>query len=472
MPKVTEPTIEVTAHDSFNPITVSLAKKLLGWEVVEKGQGLFRDLEGNQIQCSNNLDNRPLYRSNYEKLKQEILRGYWRLNGEPIIIGEGGKVLNGQHSLIALVLSSQEVTANPELWEDVWEEEPHLEKVIVYGISEDDDVVNTMDTCKPRSLADVIYRSGYFKTLSVGDRKKASKTADFAIRLLWDRTGGGIGDSYGVKRTHSESLDMIDRHNRLLECVSVIQGMEGGTEAKLSRFLPLGSISGLFYLMATSTSSSSEYYEEGATRSEDTLNFDLWEEALKFWEGMISDPSLEAVRKALSKLIVDGDSTAKAKVAILVKGWECFVEGKKITAAKLKLRYEEDKHGTPRLAETPTVGGIDLGTPTELPEEVDAEEEEEMEQRKEEIKKESVKRKATEERPVKTRKRNGKVREFDVGDTVWALGEEEDSHWQGEVTEVYGAGETKTAKLKVCNGFAGSGNIYEHPYNKIQVEKP
>lgn len=470
MPKVTEPTIEVTVHDIDNPITVELAKELLGWEGAEKGKALLRDLEGNQITCKNNLDNRPLYKSNYDKLKQEILRGFWRLNGEPIIIGETGKVLNGQHSLIALVLSSQEVAQNPELWEDVWDgEEPYIQKVIVHGVSEDDEVVNTMDTCKPRSLSDVIYRSEFFQDLSGPDRKKSSKTAEFAVRLLWDRTGAKL-EAYCSSRTHSEFLNLIERHGKVLEAVRLVQDREEGTKSKLSRFLSLGRISGLLYLMASSTSSS-EYFQSSESRTEDNLNFDLWDEAVQFWEGLIDSPDFDPVRKSLSKLIVDGDSTANSKQAVIIKAWECFIADKKITATKLKLKYEDNDNGVPILCETPTVGGIDLGAPTELPGESDTtdDEEEEIEERKEKVKKASVKKKTDEDKPIKPRRSK---KGYDVGDTVWAICEEEDSHWKGEITDIYGAGSSKVVKLKVANGFSGAGNEYEHPYTKIQTEKP
>jgi hypothetical protein len=471
MPKLEEPKVVATIHDASNPITVSMAKEFLGWSTDGDDEYSLRDIDGTKIYCLNNMNNRPLYKSNYEKLKQEILRRRWLFNGEPIIIGESGKVLNGQHSLIALVLSSQEITQNPELWEEYWNEEPYIEKLVVSGVSEDDSIVNTMDTCKPRSLADVIFRSEYFSSTKPGERKKISKTADFAVRTMWQRTGASL-DAFSVKRTHAESLNFIERHMKIIDSIKFIHDLECGNEKHVTKLISLGNASALLYLMAAGSSDQS-YYSAIDTRSEDNIKFDLWENAEEFWEKLISDDSFEVVRKAIGKLVLDGDSTAASTAAIIIKSWELFVEGTSITPGKLKLKYVTNDHGANILGETPTLGGIDLGIPDELPDGDEETTSSEIETRKAEVKKKT--KKSTEDKKpvskVKKRKAQGGG-DLDVGDTCWVIEEDEESNWPGKITEIYGAGDAKIAKVKVSNGYAGAGNEYETAYDKIQRDKP
>lgn len=190
------PKIEVAlcSVETGNPLTAEKAKDLLGW-VPECGKEefgnnfLLHDTEGRKVRCYNNGTNRPLYLPVVQTLKQEILNRRWQLNGETMIVGNTGLTLNCQHRLVALVLASQEWVKDPQKWSD-WKTEPTLDTVVVRGIDESDTVVNTMDTCKPRSLADVLYRSEFFHKLSIKDRKEAAKMLSYAIMLLWDRTGG------------------------------------------------------------------------------------------------------------------------------------------------------------------------------------------------------------------------------------------------------------------------------------------
>jgi hypothetical protein len=211
------PYLELASGDKA--ITVEYAKKLLGWTVEDDKEKfnanyLLKDFSGKKVRCSNNVTNRPLYMAVVKVLIQEILRKRWRLNGESLIIGSTGLILNGQHTLIALILAGQQWEKDPEAC-DQWTTEPTIDKAIVFGIDESDMTVNTMDTCKPRSLADVIYRSEFFSGIKAGDRQACARIADYAVRILWHRTGAGL-DAFAPRRTHAESLDFIARHPRLL----------------------------------------------------------------------------------------------------------------------------------------------------------------------------------------------------------------------------------------------------------------
>lgn len=361
---------EVTVGTSWgeSALTVEQAKKILEWQ--EEGEEedfgteyLLVDKEGKKIRCNANMRNRPLYMNVVETISQEILRRRWKFNGEPIIVGKTGIVLNGQHTLIGLILAEQErVGENKHHWAEYWKGPVSIEKAIVFGVDETDDVVNTMDTCRPRSLADVIYRSEYFAKKNTGVRKIASRATDYAIRFLWHRTGVSL-DAFAPRRTHAEFLDFLARHPRILKAVNHILEEDSGGR-KISSLLSPGYAAGLLYLQACSTSDV-DVYRNADPPNEKKLKWDLWDKATEFWVLLAGDsPIFEAVRGEIARAITGGVSKREATIAVLCKAWAVFVEEGKPSKDDLKLKWVSSTKGTV-LSKTPSVGGIDLGDPEE-----------------------------------------------------------------------------------------------------------
>lgn len=54
---------------------------------------------------ANNINNRNVSRLTVKKYAQEMKSGNWQLNYEPVVISNTGKLLNGQHRLMAIVQS-------------------------------------------------------------------------------------------------------------------------------------------------------------------------------------------------------------------------------------------------------------------------------------------------------------------------------------------------------------------------------
>lgn len=375
-----KPAVKMMAGDT--PITPDVAKQLLGWQVEPddaKGDAKFGsdylllDHNGKKVRCANNLRNRPLYSGTYSALVQEVLMKRWKLNGEGIIIGQTGLVLNGQHTLIAIVLADQ-IRLDPKeaaKWKDKWPDTVSIEKLIVYGIDESDATVNTMDTCKPRSFADVVYRSEFFGKLKSGDRRTASRMLDFATRILWLRTGVNL-DAYAPRRTHSEALDFIGRHERMLKAVRHI--IEEDTDSRISKYVSAGTASGLLMLMASSNSTEEQLdtYKKSRSSNEKMLDWSAWDKAQNFFTFLGQETAdLKAVRMALGKLMADdeaGGGSNAEKIAILAKAWNLFKLGKKVTEPDLELEYHTGGDGIRHLLDESTFGGVDLGQKHEAPE--------------------------------------------------------------------------------------------------------
>lgn len=459
-------------------LTGKLAReKLLGWqEAQDSEQKLLTDAYGKKIICHNNVSNRPLYLGVVTTLKQEILRRRWQRNMENIIIGCTGLVLNGQHRLIAFVLAIQEWELHPELWKQYWPTEPVLETSIGFGANESDDVVNTLDTCKPRSLADVIYRSPYFADMNNSERKAAARITDYGVRLLWSRTG--VANAFAIRRTHSESLDFIARHDRILECVKHIHA-ENGSEKQLGEFISPGYAAALLYLMASSSTDPTEY-RNSDNPNEGMLDWDNWDKACDFWVYLASgNEQLSAVSKALGKMINDDGGSVDEQCAILVKAWLAYAADKPIDAKTLKLNYhtEDDIRS---LTDFPSAGGIDLGDPDSLdspgnnepavgdptPDEIKARSAE-VRGKKSKAKPTPSTTQKTHERlaghvsetgtvspiPKKRKKQRRDPSDF-MGRLVW-VSDDNREDWRGKVIEVIG----KNAKVEVGQGHQGAGSV-------------
>lgn len=366
--------VSLAISERGKALTAEQSKKLIGWheetDTIKFDQANPHDLidaRSNKIQLLNNVRNRQIYKTVHETLKQEILRHRWQFNGETIIIGKTGLVLNGQHTLIALILAVQEWIDHPEFYPD-WQEEPTIDKAIIFGIDECDLVVNTMDTCKPRSLADVIFRSEYFKDVRVGERKQLSRITDYAIRVLWHRTGA-THDAFApaTRRTHAESLDFLARHPRVLECVKHIWA-ENGTTNQIGRTINPGAAAGMMYLMATARTERENDEKTGYTDvkspTEELLDFSLFGKAGDFWVHLAKGTDvLLALRRSVGVFLEEGGAGLALRCALVAKAWNAYSAGEEVTEETLYLEFKDDDYGNPQLDETPIVGGIDIGRP-------------------------------------------------------------------------------------------------------------
>ena len=441
--EIIHPKPKVGLHVGDKSLTETTAKKLLGWAELDskdKREHLLKDTEGNRIVCVNNVNNRELQVAWCRKLSQDILRGNWRFNFENIIIGETGLILSGQHRLIALVLACQTYRKNPEIYNQWWESDPTIETSIGYGAAEDELTINTLDTGKPRSLYDVLFRSEYFRDKGKREKQKLAKSLDHAVRLLWARTG--VPGAFSIERTHSESVSFIERHRRLLECVSHINLED--TDSTIRRYIGPGYATALMYLMATSETDPKNYQDQNEP-DETTLNFDLFDKAEKFWTLLSSGKEFEILRKALDKVLNSeeeiGTSLNDIKQAIIIKAWIAFESSGKVTRKSVALKFKETD-GFKHLDESPCVGGIDF-----------------LGNRDDQVIEETKK---PEKSKPKGRARKVRGSDIVVGAHV-EVHEPDGEPWEGTISSV------DPLKVTAAEGYAGEGRDFEVGLNYLKV---
>jgi hypothetical protein len=393
--------LEIKLYDDEQPLTVEVAKQLLGWEQetdeIKFGQDYtLTDENDLKIRCRNNSRNRPFDEQHSRQLAQDMLNHHWRFNGETIVVGRCGSVISGQHRLIGLVLAEQRRTSDHESpsgetyadhYKQAWKAPVTIQALVVLGVDESPETLRTLDNVRPRTLADVLYTQNTFARFKNKERAILCRMLDYAVRLLWQRTGA-YDDPYSPKRTHSEALDFIERHKKVAEAVKHIYE-ENDKSNGIGKILSPGSAAGLLYLMGACSSGGEPYHAEPHP-SEKLVDFEHWDKAAEFWVELnaaslgAGGKRLAAVIEALGKV---GDATEtpeqprspRETAAILIKAWHRFMAGSKVTLETIMPKTAKDEDGNRVLDETCLVGGIDLGDmkKREAAEEADSEEEEE-----------------------------------------------------------------------------------------------
>lgn len=363
------PTRDVRSYSEEDgyPLDVETAMQLLGWVEPEDGdkfdEFMFKDRNGKTIRAMNaERFQRFYYASNAISLMWDILNGNWEFNFETIVIGKTGYVLDGKHRLIALVFAYQEWSENPDLYPRWLEGPPTIDVIVGFGADERKELVNTIGTGKPRSLADSLYASGLFEDESTASVKRLCKMTQHAVRLLWQRTGAS-SHVQNDKASHSDCLDFIDRHPSILQAVKTIYYEDD--ENRITQILSRGYAAALLYLMSMSNTSSEEYHKSD-NPTEMMCKNGMEEKAEEFWLKIAHrEPSVRPVCDKITELSEGGNVNAFDRIAVIVKGWNEYKSKGKVNKSTVQIKTTVDDFGVRHLLEDPIIGGIDLGNDQE-----------------------------------------------------------------------------------------------------------
>lgn len=375
--------VTVKAFLGDKAMTVAQAKAILGWDEGKEGAPFdtsipdgLTTLAGKKVRCTNNLHNRPYTDSWACQLAQDILNRNWAdsrngegmtVNGETGVISLTGQVLSMQHRLIGLVKAG-EIWAGPQHdhWVKKWPEEPTIECIMVYGVSEHPHVTRTLDNVRPRDLGDVFCTdTDLFGKANVNDRRTLTKMLGQAIRMLWSRTGAK-NDPFNPHLSNSEACDFVEQHPKIKACIKhIFDEYSANWKANNSR-MGAGFAAGFLYLMSACESDPAKYADKG--RKEKALDMSNYEKACEFWALLCSNsPDMEPVRQALAALYgkdADRNPTPQERVEVILRAWNEFRLGKdgSMTLKNLSPRYgPADEDGLRKMLSPANVGGIDIG---------------------------------------------------------------------------------------------------------------
>lgn len=289
-----------------------------------------------------NDTNRPLSKSQYKLYANEMLRGKWRLNGEPFIFGiddESGDEsgISMQHRLHGLIEAITTYEKNPTEYPDANLE---LTVAVVYNVPME--TADTVDLGMTRKHGHVIYRDEFVdkvipKEWSNTNSRKAKwcNTLAGAARLVWLRCGGATVSS-APKFIVSEMMDFIkDEHKNLCHFVSAVLSASEEEGAGLKISVPY--IAGLCYMASL---------DSDGKLHKDTMNT-LLDSVLSIAQNAVTPGSAEhALVTYWNKLF--GTPGSKDRdleiVGPFVKALNAIIAGEKTTAAKLALSKKEQEN--------------------------------------------------------------------------------------------------------------------------------
>lgn len=239
-----------------------------------------------------NTGNRKIKTAGLETLKSTLLRGEWEFNGEAIKIAKDGRVLDGQHRLLA----SAE-TGIP------------FETMIVYGLN--DSTQETMDIGTIRLLPDILYIRGYKNTNRI-----ASITVAIIRSEKWNIRSAIAGGANKFTVTNKEATDRLEREPSLVDLGAIVHPI-----AKLGVPQRTGGL--LYYKFSEISSEDTQYF------------FEKLETGVGLGEG---DPIL-ALRNALIAI----KSNAKGQTnqvyigALIIKAWNKFRDGEPVSQLRFRI---------------------------------------------------------------------------------------------------------------------------------------
>lgn len=244
-----------------------------------------------------NSENRPVSDAVVKKYSEDMKAHRWQLNGEPIIFGTDGRLLNGQHRLFACM-----------------EADCAFDTIVIRGIT--NDAFRTLDSGKNRSSGDALFLMGH--TLY-------SKRLAASAKACWLYENTNVYGEHNVNRQNV--LDYVSKNKELIEFVS----MTSSVKSAVSGFsTPISAVS---YLAS--------YNRDGDAR--------------EFVKGLIHGAGLEDgdPRLTLRNVFIREAAHHQRnslrfwdRLSLTVMAWNGFSEGRKLT-----------KIVSPRRAEFPRING-------------------------------------------------------------------------------------------------------------------
>lgn len=164
------------------------------------------------LDLERNTHNRPINPRHVNKLAEEMKEGNWRLNGEPIIYAQDGRILDGQHRLAAALKAGIP-----------------FQTTVVYGV--DEGVFPTIDVG--------LRRTGSHTLAMLGEKQPARLAAALRYVDLYLK-----GDTEHKRRlSNSELQDALNKHPGVRDSL-------GYCLENYTTLMPVSLLAALHYLFA------------------------------------------------------------------------------------------------------------------------------------------------------------------------------------------------------------------------------
>jgi hypothetical protein len=166
------------------------------------------DAEQAEEWLQSNANNRGQRKVKIAEFKSDMLAGNWRNIGDPVRFDTGGRLVDGQHRLIALVRANEEREAEclktGEKYQPI-----AVPLLVIRGVAPEDQIV--MDTGTRRTAADQLR--------IVGRHNYILLSAAAKWMIFWERQAL-YADNTKKFATHTEIVQFVEEHSDFEEIVS------------------------------------------------------------------------------------------------------------------------------------------------------------------------------------------------------------------------------------------------------------
>ncbi len=280
-------------------------KKVLDLHLVRDSQGGYETISGVRTETKTvyigpelaellllrNDKNRPIDRANVFRLVTAMVNGEWVFDGTPITFDKYGKLLDGQHRLMAIIKSGKILAFR-----------------VSYGFNPE--VFTTMNIGKIRTGSDVLAIAGY------ENPKIYALTANFVFRFSRGVVAevGGYNTNHACNLTHPELLDYCKVTPRIKSSVDFYVKIKKKLHG--SSIIPSNLITGLHYLFS----------------EKDELLAEIFLTKLLIGDDLSHGSPILSVRNRLisSKLDKNKYLTQSEVIRLTINGWNKSREGKNV----------------------------------------------------------------------------------------------------------------------------------------------
>lgn len=252
--------------------------------------------QANEI-LSNNEGNRPLSERNVNFLLSEMRSGNWKTTGHTIKLGKQGRLLDGQHTLHALVKYGKP-----------------LELCIARGL--EDDIFEVLDTGKMRTAADVLQISGFRNSVPLSGIVRA---------ILSYQTG--VFASHSTKSKIAASNTQVRKFAEMNPSIHEVV-VYAQTVSKRFKGLAPAQIGMLYWILSRRNQEKADiFFEKYST------GIDLSEKS-----------PIRILRERLMKdMISKSKLRTRDKMALFIKAWNHYLQGQYVSSLALVANYEFPK---------------------------------------------------------------------------------------------------------------------------------
>lgn len=230
-----------------------------------------------------NTNNRDVDGDFVERYATDMRQGKWVFNGETIKIADTGRILDGQHRLMAICEAGVAITL-----------------LVITGLPES--TQETMDQGRPRSLGDVFQLRGekYYSPLAT----------TVTVVWRWEQTGDLLAAR--VKPTVAEATLFLERNPELRDSTAFAFN-------RRRPWMPGVYLGPLHFLFSAADQAKADAFVDGlhtgVTRG-------------------IEDPVHQLRERLINAYIEREDLPAKNKLALVLKAWAAFYEDRELRLLK------------------------------------------------------------------------------------------------------------------------------------------